>query len=191
VARLEERTRGTDRRVLALLLGGRSHSAALTRYMDEGDIAEVRIVAPAQVDALHWYATDEDDAVADAGRHARSVEGDVAPLVPSAVAEAGSADPVQAVEDVMASFPADEIVVVGDRADEALERSLRGFGIPVTRLGVARLDRSHGRVRELGRGVMSGRSAATPYAVFAGVMAFLLAVVLLGTLVWLVVAWLA
>jgi hypothetical protein len=38
---------------------------------------------------------------------------------------------------------------------------------------------------------MSGRSGATPYVVFGGVMAFLVVFVLLGTLVWLVVTTLA
>jgi hypothetical protein len=148
------------------------------------------VVAPAHVDALHWYATDEDEAFDEAGRRARSVEGDVSPLVPSATGEAGNADPVQAVEDAMSSFSPDEIVLVGDRADETLESSLRRLGVPVRRIGLAQLDRPHGRARELGRGIMSGRSGATPYVVFAGVVAFLAAVVLLGVLLWLVVAWL-
>ena len=180
----------TDRRVLAVVLGERSHSVDLQRYMAEVDVAKVRMVAPAHVDALHWYATDEDEAFDEAARRAPSVEGDVTPLVPSATGEAGNADPVRAVEDALSSFSPDEIVVVGDRADEALESSLRRFGLPVRRIGLARLDRPHGRARELGRGIMSGRSGATPYAVFAGVVAFLAAVVLLGVLLWLVVAWL-
>jgi hypothetical protein len=181
------RQRADDPRVLALLLGEHAHSEALGRFVEEGDVAEMRVVAPAHVDALHWYATDEDDAVADAARRARAVEEDVSPLVGSVGAEAGSADPVQAVEDALASFPADEIVVVGDAADEALERSLERFGLPVRRIGDARRDRAHGDARELGRGVMSGRSGATPYVVFAGVVAFLLVFVLLGTLAWLLV----
>jgi hypothetical protein len=188
VPRPDEQRRD-DRRVLALVLGERGHSTALSRYVDDGDFAEVRVVAPAQVDFLHWYATDEDEASADAARRAESVGSDVAPLVAEAGAEAGDADPVQAVEDALASFSADEIVVVGERGDEALETSLGRFGLPVRRLGIASEDRPHGRARELGRGVMSGRSAATPYAVFVGVMLFLGAVVLIGGLIWLLVMW--
>jgi hypothetical protein len=176
--------------VLALVLGEREHSATLSRYVDDRDVTEVRVVAPAQVDVLHWYATDEDEASADAARRAESVGSDVSPLVSEAAAEAGDADPVQAVEDALASFSADEIVVVGERGDEALESSLGRFGIPVRRIGVAGEDRPHGRARELGRGIMSGRSAATPYAVFVGVMVFLGAVVLIGGLIWLLVMWL-
>jgi hypothetical protein len=189
VARLDEQRRD-DRRLLALVLGEHAHSAALSRYVDQGNVTEIRVVAPAQVDALHWYATDEDEATADAARRADSIRSDVAPLSSdAAAADAGDADPVQAVQDALASFPADEIVVVGERADEALESSLGRFGLPVRRLGIAREDRPHGRARELGRGIMSGRSAATPYAVFVGVMLFLGAVVLIGGLIWLLVMW--
>lgn len=180
-----------DRRVLAVVLGERSHSPELERYMAETDVAEVRVVAPAQVGALHWYATDEDEAAADADRRVRSVQRDVEPQVESVTAEAGNLDPVQAVEDAMASFSPDEIVLVGERADDGLEHSLQRFGLPVRRLGLARLDRPHGRARELGRGIMSGRSAATPYAVFVGAMAFLGAVVLTVFVIWLVVTWIA
>ena len=174
-----------------MVLGEHSHSPDLERYMAETDVAELRVVAPTQVDALHWYATDEDEATADADRRVRSVERDVGPQVESVTTEAGDLDPVQAVEDAMASFSPDEIVLVGDRADDALEDSLQRFGLPVRRLGLARLDRPRGRARELGRGIMSGRSAATPYAVFLGAMAFLGAVVLTVFVIWLVVTELA
>jgi len=180
-----------DRRVLAVVLGEHSHSPDLERYMTETHVAELRVVAPTQVDPLHWYATDEDEAAAEADRRVRSVERDVEPQVESVATEAGDLDPVQAVEDAMASFSPDEIVLVGDRADDALEDSLQRFGLPVRRLGLARLDRPHGRARELGRGIMSGRSAATPYAVFLGAMAFLGAVVLTVFVIWLVVNWIA
>lgn len=176
-----------DRRVLAVVLGEHSHSPDLERYMAETDVAELRVVASTHVDALHWYATDEDEAAAEADRRVRSVERDVESHVESVATEAGDLDPVQAVEDAMASFSPDEIVLVGDRADDALEDSLQRFGLPVRRLGLARLDRPHGRARELGRGIMSGRSAATPYAVFLGAMAFLGAVVLIVFVIWLVV----
>lgn len=170
------------------MLGERSHAPDLERYLAETDVGEVRVVAPVQVDALHWYATDEDDAAADADRRVRSVEHDVDPRVESVTGEAGDLDPVQAVEDAMASFSPDEIVVVGDRADDALEGSLQQFGLPVRRLGLAQLDRPHGRARELGRSIMSGRSGATPYAVFLGAMAFLGAMVATVLLIWLVVS---
>jgi hypothetical protein len=187
----EQQRARQDRRVLAVVLGEHSHSPDLERYMAETDVAELRVVAPTQVDALHWYATDEDEATADADRRVRSVERDVGPQVESVTTEAGDLDPVQAVEDAMASFSPDEIVLVGDRADDALEDSLQRFGLPVRRLGLARLDRPRGRARELGRGIMSGRSAATPYAVFLGAMAFLGAVVLTVFVIWLVVTQLA
>ncbi len=145
---------------------------------------------PVRVDALHWYATDEDEAIGEAGRRARSIERDLAPLAASTKGEAGNADPVQAVEDALASFSPDEIVVAGGAADHALENSLEGFGVPVTRIGLARLEGPQAGSRELARGIMSGRSGATPHAIFATVMAFMLVVVLVIALIGLLVLWL-
>ena len=52
--------------------------------------------------------------------------------------QSGSPDPVQAVEDALESFPADEVVVVGRGSlDEELLTGLRRFGVPVP------LERAH------------------------------------------------
>jgi hypothetical protein len=105
-----------------------------------GDDAEVRIVAPASdLSPLQWLATDEDDAREEAAEIAEEAERAVEAQVVGT--EVGDTDPVQAIEDALRQFPAEEVLVVtrpGDEAgwleeDAAAEASER-FGVPVTHL---------------------------------------------------------
>jgi hypothetical protein len=107
--------------------------------------AEVKVVAPAaDVSPLQWLASDED--------HARREAADVAEQTAAAVsgegrvegAEVGDTDPVQAIEDALREWPADEVVVVTPPGEEAgwLEKDAAGeakqrFGVPVTHLPYA------------------------------------------------------
>jgi nucleotide-binding universal stress UspA family protein len=109
-----------------------------------GQDAEVRIVAPASdLSPLEWLATDEDEARGEAADIARSAERAVQPEAGRVETEVGDSDPVQAIEDALRQFSADEVVVVtrpGDDAgwlekDSAAEASER-FGLPVTHLVV-------------------------------------------------------
>ena len=109
-----------------------------------GPDAEVRVVAPASdLSPLEWLATDEDEARGEAADIARSAERAVQPEAGRVEAEVGDSDPVQAIEDALRQFPADEVIVVtrpGDEAgwlekDSAQEASER-FGVPVTHLVV-------------------------------------------------------
>jgi nucleotide-binding universal stress UspA family protein len=109
-----------------------------------GPGAEVRIVAPASdLSPLEWLATDEDKARGEAADIARSAKRAVKPEVGQVETEVGDSDPVQAIEDALRQFPADEVIVVtrpGDDAgwlekDSAEEASER-FGVPVTHLVV-------------------------------------------------------
>jgi nucleotide-binding universal stress UspA family protein len=109
-----------------------------------GPDAEVRVVAPASdLSPLEWLATDEDDARGEAADIARSAERAVQPEAGRVETEVGDSDPVQAIEDALRQFPADEVIVVtrpGDEAgwlekDSAQEASER-FGVPVTHLVV-------------------------------------------------------
>jgi hypothetical protein len=107
-----------------------------------GDNAEVRVVATASdLSPLQWLANDEDEARSEAAGVAREAEGAVAPEAGRTEARVGDSDPVQAIEDALRTFPAEEIVVVTrpgqdaswleqDSAEEARER----FGVPVTHL---------------------------------------------------------
>jgi hypothetical protein len=109
-----------------------------------GGEAEVRVVAPASdLSPLQWLASDEDEARGEAAEIARSAEKAAKPEASRVEAEVGDADPVQAIEDALRQFPADEVLVVTrpgddagwleqDTAEEASER----FGVPVTHLVV-------------------------------------------------------
>jgi Universal stress protein family len=106
--------------------------------------AEVRIVAPAaDVSPLQWLASDEDEARAEAAEVAEESANAVEPEARVSEVEVGDTDPVQAIEDALRQFPADELIVVTrpgeeagwleqDTASEALER----FNLPVTHLVV-------------------------------------------------------
>ena len=105
----------------------------------------MRIVAPAaDISPLRWLASDEDDARAEAAQVAEESAQAVEPEARVSEVEVGDTDPVQAIEDALRQFRADELIVVTrpgedagwleqDTASEALER----FNLPVTHLVVA------------------------------------------------------
>lgn len=105
--------------------------------------ARVRVVAPAsKMSPLKWLFSDEDEARAEAVETAAEATEAVSDVAP-AEAEAGDTDPVLAIQDALATFPADEILIITppgseatwlekDTAGEALER----FGLPVTHVVV-------------------------------------------------------
>jgi hypothetical protein len=73
--------------------------------------------------------------------------------------EAGHVDPVQAVEDALREFPADEILIVGGPSEDGgLEASLRRFRLPVTRLGGSLPEPEHQQLRETTRAIIAGHS---------------------------------
>ena len=135
---------------------------ALERAVHEhaGADAETLIVVPAaKVSPLEWLTNDEDAARAEAEAAARAT--DRATGEGTAAVASGESDPVQAVEDAMRTFGADEIVVVTqpDADAEWLEggsaaEALRRFDLPVTHV-VA--DAGDGRPRE------AGADAVRPY----------------------------
>jgi hypothetical protein len=179
--------RGTEN-VLVVVLHEQPDLRAVRGALSRGGEARVRLVAPAHVGPLHWYATDEDKERADAEARAR-VEGAAIARVPeveSVETRAGDADPVLAVADALSEFPADRIVVVGEE-DVALDASLRRFAIPVERLAEPV---AGGGLHETGRAIMSGRSGATPYVVFGGAMVVLGTVVALLLLLAALILWL-
>ncbi len=109
-----------------------------------GQAAEVKIVAPAaDVSPLQWLASDEDAARDDAERVAEESTAAVAGEARVEAAEVGDTDPVQAIEDALRTFPADELVVLTRSGEDAnwLEKdagaeAIERFGLPVTHLTV-------------------------------------------------------
>jgi hypothetical protein len=150
----------------------------------------VHVLAPAHVSALQWLATDEDEARAEADIRALEGEWTLADTA-EVEGEGGDVDSVQAVDDVLREFPADEIILVGDEpGDAGLEATLGRFGIPVTHLGGSPPLRPRDRVRERARAVVCGRSRATPFVFFADVNITLLGLAVIISLVVVLVLWL-
>jgi hypothetical protein len=109
-----------------------------------GGEAEIRVVAPASdVSPLQWLASDEDEARANAAEVASEAAGTVESEAARTEAEVGDTDPVQAIEDALRTFAADEVLVVTRPDDDAswleqdsAEAARERFGVPVTRLTV-------------------------------------------------------
>jgi hypothetical protein len=105
---------------------------------------EVKVVATASdLSPLDWLANDEDDARAEAEARAKGVGHAVAPEAGRVVAEVGDTDPVQAIEDALRTFPADELVLVTRKEDDAgwleegaADEALARFNLPVRHLVV-------------------------------------------------------
>jgi len=149
----------------------------------------VHVVAPMMVTPLAWLATAEDDAHRQAEVRVLEAEWTLADEAATG-GEAGEADPVQAVEDALRRFPADEIVIAGDDADPDLEDALARFGIPVARLaGAAGPRRSRG-FRAL-RGLAGGHGSETPFVLFVGVNAALFLAGIVLSLLILLILWLS
>lgn len=111
---------------------------ALPDDADPGD-AEVLVVAPAlQDDALHFWLSDADEAIARADRVRRETLERLGEQGVSATGDTGESDPEQAIQDALQSFPADRIVVFTHKESERRYREdldpaeLEGrFGVPV------------------------------------------------------------
>jgi hypothetical protein len=124
---------GSGRRVLVVAIVPPTENL----LRDAVHAAEVRLVAPASdVSALQRLANDEDAARLEAERTAADAAGAVGSS--PVRAEVGDVDPLQAAEDALRTFDADEIVVVvppeGTRSAverSSLEAGFERFGRPV------------------------------------------------------------
>jgi nucleotide-binding universal stress UspA family protein len=108
------------------------------------DEAEVHVVAPAvELSPLEWLASDEDEAREEAAGVARDAKQAVQPEAEEVETQVGDTDPVQAIEDALREFPADEVIVITRPGDEASwleagagEEAKQRFRVPVTHLVV-------------------------------------------------------
>ncbi|HEX8204771.1 MAG TPA: hypothetical protein VF587_01805 [Solirubrobacteraceae bacterium] len=104
---------------MRILVLARDHvDAARVRSALPGDDiadAEVLVVAPAEQESkLRFWMSDADDAIADASERGEGVAEGLREEGAHARTETGEADPVLAVRDALATFPADRILVFGD-----------------------------------------------------------------------------
>jgi hypothetical protein len=101
--------------------------------------SEVMVVAPAlQQDALHFWMSDADEAIANADRIRRETVARLDEQGVAASGDTGESDPEQAIQDALQSFPADRIVLfTHPESDRAYKEDLDAkeieerFGVPV------------------------------------------------------------
>ena len=128
-------------RKLLVVVSGQPDSMVLrARLRDwvEPD-TQVQVVVSPRLSRLEWLTNDDDaaqeEAQALAGQAgvATSVQAELEPLV-------GDSDTVQAIEDVLRSFAADEVLVVltgeGDETADDLMKQVRELGIPLQTLEI-------------------------------------------------------
>src|SRR5262249_23720214 len=99
--------------------------------------SEVFVVAPALNSRLRRWLSDEDEARRLAAARALAIVERLERRGLHADGQVGDQDPLQAIADVLPLFPADEIVIAGDRSvfETLAERARARFGLPVLRGG--------------------------------------------------------
>jgi hypothetical protein len=108
---------------------------------EELDGAEVLVVSPAVNESpVAFWVSDSDEAIADAESVARQTADALAAEGARTRAQTGESEPLLALQDALATFPADRVVVFtrGDeesqryREDDVVGEAQRRFGVPVT-----------------------------------------------------------
>jgi hypothetical protein len=132
------------RRVLVVTTGPVDEDALREEVRERvsGEDAEIHVVAPAaELSRLQWLASDEDRARAKAGKVARETTEAVEETGSVEGAEVGDPDPVQAIEDALRTFPADELIFVTRSGEDATwleegspEEAFERFHLPTTHL---------------------------------------------------------
>lgn len=128
----------TARRVLIVSTVELAESA-VRRLVDDG--VETMVVVPTvRQSRLQWLANDDDRARETAGRAAERLA-DATPG-DTVAARAGDPDPIQAIEDALREFDADEIVIVTPPHDQAgwLEERAEDVGRAVNGIPIRRAD---------------------------------------------------
>ena len=115
----------------------------MVRERVRGRPAELLVVAPALNSPLRHWTSDEDGARAAAQERVRASVTRLGDLGLTARGEVGDGEPLQAIEDAMRTFGADEIVISTHPAGRShwLERGLveearRRFDLPITHVVV-------------------------------------------------------
>src|SRR5918994_458033 len=109
----------------------------------EGKKEEVLVICPALNSPLRHWASDEDGARADAQARLDGSLGALADEGVEARGEVGDADPIQAIDDALRTFGADEIIVSTHppgRSNwlekDVIERARERYGCPITHVVV-------------------------------------------------------
>ena len=104
---------------------------------DDLDGAEVLVVSPAlNPSGIRFWMSDSDDAIQRAEEASAETAGALRSEGAHARATTGESEPLLAIQDALATFPADRIVVFRGDGDAYKEEDLAGaderFGVPVT-----------------------------------------------------------
>jgi hypothetical protein len=131
------------RKVLALVAEPISGDMLRSALGNDADEAEVMVVAPALDSKTRFWTSDSDDAIARADAVQSETVERMAEQGVDAVGDTGESDPLLALQDALATFPAEEIVIVthpeGERnwaEDDLLEQAQGRFELPVRQLEV-------------------------------------------------------
>jgi hypothetical protein len=131
------------RKILALVSEPISGDALRSALGDDAGEAEVMVVAPALDSRTRFWTSDNDDAIARAERVQQETVERLGEDGVDAVGDTGEADPLLALQDALATFPAEEILIVtrpeGDQnwAEEDLVEQAQGrFDVPVRHMEV-------------------------------------------------------
>jgi hypothetical protein len=111
---------------------------AIQDGVDPGEV-EVMVVAPAlHEDAFQFWLSDADDAIAKADEVRRQTVNELDQAGVEASGDTGESDPAKAIEDTLATFRADRIVVFSHpgsnqryREDVDADELEQRFGVPV------------------------------------------------------------
>jgi hypothetical protein len=135
--------RGNFRRVRLLVLATEPVDAERVRGAlpdDDLESAEVLVVSPAvNESAVAFWMSDSDEAIDEAESTAQQTAAALRERGASARAQTGESEPLLALQDALATFPADRVLVfVRDedaaryREDDVIGEAERRFGVPVT-----------------------------------------------------------
>src|SRR5215203_4650865 len=113
---------------------------------EEVEGAEVLVVSPAgNRSKVAFWVSDSDDAISEAEAAQEETVERLEEEGVDAAGDTGEAEPAQAIQDALATFPADRIVIFshveGDRdyrEDEGLAEAEARFGVPVTHALISR-----------------------------------------------------
>ena len=112
---------------------------------DEIEGAEVLVVSPATHQSkLAFWVSDSDEAIHEAEAAQEETVERLEEAGVDAAGDTGESEPAQAIEDALATFAADRIVIFSHtgekdyREDEGLADAEQRFGLPVTHAEIAR-----------------------------------------------------
>jgi hypothetical protein len=131
------------RKILALVSEPISGDVLRSALGDGAGEAEVMVVAPALDSRTRFWTSDNDEAIARAQEVQQESVERLAEDEVDAVGDTGETDPLLALQDALATFPAEEIVIFthpeGDRnwaEADLLEQAEERFSVPVRHMEV-------------------------------------------------------